>query len=36
MAVNMRLADGEMVNNLPIRHWDGADTWDWLDKSAQS
>ncbi len=31
MAVNMRLADPKIVNALPVRRWDGADTWDWID-----
>ncbi|MEE9427516.1 MAG: hypothetical protein V3V25_05130 [Paracoccaceae bacterium] len=26
-----RLADPKIVNALPVRRWDGADTWDWID-----
>ena len=31
VAVNMRLADPKAIRGLRIRHWDGADSWDWLD-----
>ncbi len=31
MAVNLRLADPEVVANVPVRHFDGADTWQFLD-----
>lgn len=31
IAVNMRLADPEAIKHIRIRHWDGADSWDWLD-----
>ena len=30
-AVNMRLAPLEVWKSLPLRHFDGADTWDFLD-----
>lgn len=31
MAVNLRLADPEVVKTIPVRHFDGADTWTFLD-----
>jgi hypothetical protein len=31
MAVNLRLADPEVVASIPVRHFDGADTWTFLD-----
>lgn len=31
MAVNIRLAAPEAIKDLPIRHFDGADTWAFLD-----
>lgn len=31
MAVNVRLADPQLPSHLPIRHFDGADTWKFLD-----
>ncbi|WP_286830263.1 MULTISPECIES: GFA family protein [Kordiimonas] len=31
MAVNMRLAEPADVANIPVRHFDGADTWRYLD-----
>lgn len=31
MAVNLRLADPEIVAKVPVRHFDGADTWEFLD-----
>ncbi|WP_108816263.1 GFA family protein [Loktanella sp. Alg231-35] len=31
MAVNLRLADPEVVAAIPVRHFDGADTWTFLD-----
>ena len=31
MAVNLRLADPDVVAKVPVRHFDGADTWEFLD-----
>lgn len=31
MAVNAALAEPDMIKNLPLRHFDGADTWTFLD-----
>ncbi len=31
MAVNLRLADPDVVAQVPVRHFDGADTWTFLD-----
>lgn len=31
MAVNLRLAAPEVVAAVPVRHFDGADTWAFLD-----
>lgn len=31
MAVNLRLADPEVIASVPVRHFDGADTWEFLD-----
>lgn len=31
MAVNLRLADPEVMAKVPVRHFDGADTWEFLD-----
>jgi len=31
MAVNLRLADPETVASVPVRHFDGAETWAFLD-----
>lgn len=31
MAVNLRLADPEVVAQVRVRHFDGADTWTHLD-----
>lgn len=31
MAVNLRLADPDVVASVPVRHFDGADTWEFLD-----
>jgi hypothetical protein len=31
MAVNLRLADPDVMAAVPIRHFDGADTWEFLD-----
>ena len=31
MAVNMRLAAPDDVQSLPLRHFDGADSWAFLD-----
>ena len=31
MAVNFRLADPQLTKDIPIRHWDGAEKWDWAD-----
>lgn len=31
MAVNMRLADPATIADIPIRHLDGAATWEFLD-----
>ena len=31
MAVNMRLVDPENIKSLPIRHFDGADSFKYLD-----
>lgn len=31
MAVNLRLADPDVVAKVPVRHFDGADTWTFLD-----
>lgn len=31
MAVNLRLAAPEVVASIPVRHFDGADTWTFLD-----
>ena len=30
-AVNMRLADPQVWQTLPLRHFDGAESWDFLD-----
>jgi len=30
-AVNMRLCDPGAVQDIPTRHFDGADSWDYLD-----
>lgn len=31
MAMNMNTADSEAVSGLPLRHFDGADSWTFLD-----
>ena len=31
MAVNCRLADPEVIARVRTRHFDGADSWSWLD-----
>lgn len=31
MAVNLRLADPGVITQVPVRHFDGADTWVFLD-----
>ena len=31
MAVNLRLADPEVIAAVPVRHFDGAETWAFLD-----
>lgn len=31
MAVNLRLTDPSVAATIPIRHFDGADTWKFLD-----
>ena len=31
MAVNLNLADPEMIARIPVRHFDGADSWTFLD-----
>ncbi len=31
MAVNLRLADPAIVADIPVRRFDGADTWTFLD-----
>ncbi|UWQ14946.1 GFA family protein [Aliiroseovarius sp. M344] len=31
IAVNLRMASLEVINSLHIRHFDGADTWEFLD-----
>lgn len=31
MAVNLRLADAAVAASVPVRHFDGADTWEFLD-----
>ncbi|MCK0095488.1 GFA family protein [Yoonia sp. F2084L] len=31
MAVNLRLADPEVITTVRVRHFDGADTWAFLD-----
>lgn len=31
MAVNLRLAAPEVVASVPVRHFDGAETWAFLD-----
>jgi hypothetical protein len=31
MAVNLRLADPDVIATVPVRHFDGADTWAFLD-----
>lgn len=31
MAVNMRMADPAEIAGIPVRHFDGADSWTWLD-----
>lgn len=31
MAVNLRLAAPEVIASVPVRHFDGADTWAFLD-----
>ena len=31
MAVNLNLADPEVIAKVPVRRFDGADTWEFLD-----
>ena len=31
MAVNMRMAEPAAIAGIPVRHFDGADTWAYLD-----
>ena len=31
MAVNLRLAAPDVIAQIPVRHFDGADTWTFLD-----
>ncbi|WP_205743177.1 aldehyde-activating protein [Halioglobus maricola] len=31
VGVNMRMAPRELVESLPARRFDGAETWKWLD-----
>lgn len=31
MAVNIRLAEPEQIKSIPVRRFDGADTWKYLD-----
>jgi len=30
-AVNFRMADPEDIKDIPVRHFDGADSWEFLD-----
>jgi len=32
MAVNLRLADPDVVSKVPVRHFDGAETWAFFDE----
>lgn len=34
MAVNLRLADPDVVAAVPVRRFDGADSWTFLDAPA--
>ena len=31
MAVNLKLADPDVIAKIPVRQFDGADTWQYLD-----
>ncbi|MEL6571705.1 MAG: GFA family protein [Pseudomonadota bacterium] len=31
MAVNMRMVDPAAIDGIPVRHFDGADSWTFLD-----
>ena len=31
MALNMRMADPDAIKDVPVRHFDGAETWAFLD-----
>lgn len=31
VAVNMRMAPRELAESVPVRHFDGADTWQFID-----
>ncbi|MBM7068054.1 aldehyde-activating protein [Actibacterium sp. 188UL27-1] len=31
IAVNLMLADPEVINQVPVRHFDGAETWTFLE-----
>ena len=31
LAPNLRLADPDKISGIPLRHFDGADTWKFLD-----
>ena len=31
MAVNLRMADPDEISGIPIRHFDGAESWAYLD-----
>ena len=31
MAVNLKLADPDVVSTIPVRSFDGADSWEFLD-----
>ncbi len=35
MAVNFRLCDPHLIVDIPIRHLDGADTWQYLDSDEE-
>lgn len=31
IAVNLRMADPDVIAKVPVRHFDGAETWTFLD-----
>ena len=35
LAINCRMVAPNLINSIPVRHFDGADTWEFLDQQQQ-